>query len=84
MAFGFLLPGRWAISGVTAWAGIFMGGWLTLAAVRRVGVEALIANEPPYISMGLIMLLAPLAVSLAGGYIGKRLKGRRAISDPGS
>lgn len=80
MAFGYLLPRRWAISGVTAWGGVFMGGFITLAAFRRFGVAAFSTPEPPYVAGGLIMLLAPLGVSLAGGYIGKRLSDRRSTT----
>jgi len=70
---GFFNPKMWIISGLTAWGGIFLGGFITLIALPRYGINAFGAQEPPYISAGLIMFFLPVALALTGGYIGKQL-----------
>ena len=76
-AIAFFNPTLWVISGLTAWGGVLMGGLITLSAVRRYGGDAFNAQEPPYISSGLIMLLLPITFSLIGGYVGKLFSQRR-------
>lgn len=79
---GFLNPNLWMISGLTAWGGLLIGGFITWGAIRRYDRgDAASAQEPTNISAGLIMLFLPLTLSLIGGYIGgyigKRLRQRR-------
>lgn len=73
LGLGFFNPKMWIISGLTAWGGIFLGGFITLIALARYGSNAFAAREPPYISAGLIMIFLPVALALTGGYIGKQL-----------
>jgi peptidoglycan/LPS O-acetylase OafA/YrhL len=76
-AIGYFNPGLWVISGLTAWGGVLMGGLITLSAVRQYGGDSFTAKEPPFISVGLIMLILPITFSLIGGYIGKLLAQKR-------
>ena len=73
LGIGFFDRKMWIISGLTAWGGIFLGGFISLAAIGRYGSSAFSAQEPPYISAGLIMIFMPAALALTGGYIGKQL-----------
>ena len=70
---GFFNPTLWMISGLTACGGVLMGGIITLSSIHRYHGDAFSAQEPPYISAGLVMLFLPLAFSLIGGYVGKLL-----------
>ncbi|MGD9564205.1 MAG: hypothetical protein AB7F88_15070 [Pyrinomonadaceae bacterium] len=74
---GYFNPRLWVISGITAWGGVLMGGLLSLRAIRVYGGESFAAKEPPFISVGLIMLIAPLTLSLIGGFIGKLFAQKR-------
>jgi len=78
LGIGYFNPRAWIISGLSAWGGVLFGAFLTLAAIRKYGSNAFAAQEPPYISFGLIILLVPLSLGLLGGYIGKSLSIRRA------
>jgi len=62
---------------LSAWGGILMGGFIVLMAISRYGSAAFSTQEPPYISVGLIMLFIPLGLTLIGGYIGKLLSQMR-------
>lgn len=73
LGIGFFNSKAWLISGLTAWGGILMGIFIVFGAIRKYGSDAFGAQEPPYISAGLIMLLLPLGLALAGGYVGKSL-----------
>lgn len=66
-------PQAWFLSGLTAWGGLLMGAIITLNAVGKYGSNAFGAQEPPYISAGLVFLFVPLAVALFGGWLGKLL-----------
>ena len=73
LGIGFFNPKMWIISGLTAWGGILLGGFITLVALAKYGSNAFGAREPPFISAGLIMIFLPAALALTGGYIGKQL-----------
>lgn len=73
LGIGFINPELWIIAGLSAWGGILMGGFIVLVSIGRYGSAAFDAQEPPYISAGLIMLFIPLGLTLFGGYIGKLL-----------
>ena len=77
LGIGYFNPRAWIISGLSAWAGVLMGGFLVIGAIRTHGVNALAAQEPPYIAVGLALLLVPLGLSLLGGHTGKRLSNKR-------
>lgn len=77
---GFFNPKLWMISGVTAWGGVLMGGFLTLMAFRKHGADAFNAQEPPYIFVGVMMLILPITLALMGGFLGKILTRFRAAS----
>lgn len=66
-------PKAWFLSGLTAWGGLLMGIIITLRAIGKYGSDAFGAQEPPYISAGLVFLFIPLAIALVGGNIGKLL-----------
>jgi len=74
---GFINPKGWWISGFAAWGGIFMGGLLTIVAIRKYGLGAFTAEEPPYIHSGLALLILPIGLALSGGYLGKYLRMNR-------
>ena len=76
-AIGCFNPRAWIVSGLSAWGSVLFGALLVLAAIGRYGSRAFSAQEPPYISAGLVLLLLPLGLSLLGGYAGKRLRNRR-------
>jgi type VI protein secretion system component VasK len=78
LGIGYFNPRAWIISGLSAWGSTLFGAFLTFVAIRRYGSNAFAAQEPPYISAGLVILLVPLCLALLGGYIGRRLNGRRA------
>lgn len=82
LGIGFCNPGGWIISGLTGWGGIFMGSLIVFAALRKYGRFAFNAQEPPYISAGLVMLFMPVGLALAGGYIGKLLKQKSSVTKP--
>jgi hypothetical protein len=73
-AIGLLYPKAWMISGLTAWGAVLFGGFLSIDALRRYGGNAFGAEEPPYIVAGLVITLAPITLSLLGGYLGKLLR----------
>ncbi len=77
LGIGFFNPELWIIAGLSAWGGILMGGFIVLMAIARYGSAAFDAQEPPYISAGLIMLFIPLGLTLIGGYIGRLLSQMR-------
>ncbi len=77
LGIGFFNPELWIIAGLSAWGGIIMGGFIVLMAISRYGNAAFSAQEPPYISVGLIMLFIPLGLTLIGGYIGRLLSQMR-------
>lgn len=74
LVIGYFNDRAWLISVIIAWGSILFGGFLTLAALRNHGSNVFAAQEPPYISAGLVILFLPLILSLLGGYIGSRLK----------
>ncbi len=75
---GFFNPKLWMISGLIAWEGVLMGGFLTLIALRRHGAGAFSAQESPYISVGLMMLFGPIILALLGGFMGRMIREKRA------
>lgn len=79
LGIGFFHPKWWIIAGLTAWGGIFLGGFIVLMAIGRYGSTAFDAQEPPYISAGLIILFVSLGLALIGGYIGKLLSRMRKV-----
>lgn len=78
LAVGWFNPRFWIIAALSAWGGIFMGGLLVFFALSKYGKAAFDAQEPPYISVGLIMLFLPVTFSVVGGYIGKLIGQRLA------
>lgn len=66
-------PKAWFLSGLTAWGSLIMGAILTISAIGKYGSDAFSAQEPPYISAGLVFLFIPLAIAVIGGYLGKLL-----------
>ena len=78
LGIGYFNPRAWIISGLSAWGSTLFGAFLTFVAIRKYGSDAFAAQEPPYISAGLVMLLVPSCLALLGGYIGRRLSDKRA------
>lgn len=78
LGIGWFNPRFWMIAGLSAWGGILMGGLLVFFALSKYGTAAFDAHEPPYISVGLIMLFLPVTFSLVGGYVGKMIGQRMA------
>jgi hypothetical protein len=76
LGIGFLSRDFWLIAGLSAWGAILMGGLLVMVALGRHGSAAFNAQEPPYISSGLLLLFVPIVLSLAGGYLGRKLHAR--------
>ncbi len=76
-AIGFFGPRVWFLSGLTAWAAIIFGGYLSLAAIAKYGSGAFGAQEPPYILAGISIMVLPLGFALFGGLAGKFVSGRR-------
>ena len=68
---GFVEPGHWKLAGLAAWGAVVLGLGVLLGNLGSGFGEAL---------SGLV-LLAPLAVALAGGYVGRWL--RRRTTDLG-
>lgn len=77
LGIGYFNPRAWIISGLSAWGAVLFGAFLTFAAIRRYGSDVFAAQEPPYISAGLVILFVPLSLALLGGYIGKSLSNKR-------
>jgi peptidoglycan/LPS O-acetylase OafA/YrhL len=75
---GYFNPRGWVISGLCAWGSTLFGTLIVMNAIRKYGGNALSAQEPPYISSGLIILLVPLSLALLGGYVGRNLSRRAA------
>lgn len=71
LAVGWFNPRFWIIAALSAWGGFLMGGSLVFFALSKYGKAAFDAQEPPYISVGLIMLFFPVIFSLIGGHVGK-------------
>lgn len=78
LAIGYFNPRGWIVSGLSAWGGVTFGTFLVYAAINRYGSNAFAAREPPYILAGLGILLLPLSLALLGGYVGRRLREKRA------
>jgi len=76
LGIGFLSRDFWFIAGLSAWGAVLMGGLLVIVALGRHGSASFEAQEPPYISSGLLLLFVPIVLSLAGGYIGHKLNAR--------
>jgi hypothetical protein len=72
VAIGYAHPGGWLIAMLISWGGVAMGGFITLMAFARYGAQAFDAVEPPFIISGLVMLFAPIALTLLGGFVGKQ------------
>ncbi|MDI1241242.1 MAG: hypothetical protein PSX80_04910, partial [bacterium] len=64
LGFGFAFPNVWPLAALIAWGGLLFGGFLLLAALKKYGLEAFAAQEPPSISPGLVLLAAPLGLAL--------------------
>jgi peptidoglycan/LPS O-acetylase OafA/YrhL len=79
LGIGYFNPRAWIISGLSAWGSISFGLLMVLSAIGKYGNNAFAAQKPPYISVGLVILLLPVSLSLLGGYIGQRLKNNQAI-----
>jgi hypothetical protein len=77
LGIGYFDPRAWIISGLSAWGSTLVGAFLVFAAIRKYGTNAFAAQEPPYVSVGLVLLLVPLSLALLGGYIGRRLNVER-------
>ena len=82
-AIGYAHPHGWLIAMVTSWGGVVMGGFIILIAIARYGSEAFDAVEPPYVTSGIIMLIAPLALTFAGGFLGKSFSSGFPSRPPG-
>ena len=66
MVIGFIEPERWQVAALAAWGAVVIGLGALLGSLGRGIGEAL---------MGLVFL-APLALALAGGYLGRWLRRR--------
>ncbi len=80
LGIGYFNPRAWIISGLSAWGGLLFGLFLTVSAVSKYGSYAFAAQQPPYISVGLLTLLLPVSLALLGGYVGSRLRRTRTIT----
>jgi hypothetical protein len=67
---GFFNPKAWAVAGLAAWGAVLVRGLSIPGAV--------VARDRPLMVFGLAVLFLPLVLTLAGGYAGKLLAGRRA------
>lgn len=77
LGLGFLNPeGRaWLLSGIAAWGLMLLGGYGLWISV----------THPPSADLGLALtfLVGPLGLTLAGGWLGARLRRSRAGGGPG-
>lgn len=73
---GYFNPRRrlWMISALMAWGSTLFGLLLTFDALRKYGAHAFSAQQPPYLSVGLMIMLLPFGLAILGGYVGSRLR----------
>lgn len=72
---GYAHPPAWWAAGLLAWGGVLLGALGLIAALRG-------TVEPGYVLRSLSLLLVPLALSLAGGAAGARLRARGERAEP--
>lgn len=80
LGIGYFNSRAWIVSGLSAWGGILFGLLLIVSAMSKYGSKAFAAQQPPYISAGLLILLLPVSLALLGGYVGSRLRRTRTIT----
>lgn len=68
---GYFYAEKWLLSLLIAAGSTLFGGGLVLLAIMKKGRDVFTLPDPPYITLGLLILFLPLNLALFGGYLGQ-------------